>query len=662
VKSCLIINALFAFLVLILSLTATLGVPLRNAAWWILVLYVTGVAVRKELRLRFHPRFALAAIVAGVVIIGAVGLHSFRGCFPSDSNDAWSYAALGQYLVDYPRATHGALPYIDRYAAILSTSRFGTPSLLGFLSVISHLNTCRMLLPFLLLILANALIGFYLLTRVLGAGKITAFASGIFFVLCGWTSDAIVVGSLDNLLFLSLCGGFIARLILVARGCRSWAALGTLAINAAALFYSYPEGVLLSSLIFAPFVLQTGFRAWKTNPRLLLRLAMVPAAAFVFIMPYVPTWIPFFSSQISAMHTSSRPGEGLFPGLLGSALIPSVLGSRTEFSPAATTPAVSLAGTVLVAGAVVLCLTGLFRFKSRRLAGAAAFIIFLGLVVLNRVHLRYDYGLYKVLLIGSLIWLPALFVGIDGMIRNVAPRNQSMAAIVSCLIFQSLFLLYRFHNRNIAPFNPVQIRPFEEVQGLNKIVGKQVVALACEGDFQFNWAVYFGRRLNMQILGSKGYFRAYESAIFQSHDNEQTPAYLLSDHPLPGSIWQNGIFLLTVPASGTFLVSVDAPGGQEFREEKKAFRIGNQPVTFFVNADKQCAAILTAEIVTIGPSIRPADSLTIWVKTGNQVQEMAVSDELSIPLQLHPGINEAEIWCTNKLLGLLDCHVDPDSK
>jgi hypothetical protein len=124
-------------------------------------------------------------LAAGMAIFGAVGLLSFQGCFPSVSNDAWSYASLGQYLIDYARGTNGALPYIDRYSAALSGTRFGTSSLLGFLSLVFHINTGRALLPVLLIVLVNGLLGFYLLTRLLGAGKITALGSGIFFVLCG---------------------------------------------------------------------------------------------------------------------------------------------------------------------------------------------------------------------------------------------------------------------------------------------------------------------------------------------------------------------------------------------------------------------------------------------------------------------------------------------
>lgn len=333
-KSCLFINAIFSSLLLILCLTTALWVPLRQSYWWILaiLLIVVVVGTRRRLSLRFRLKSALGILVAGVAIISAVGLKSFQGCFASVSGDAWSYASLGQYLVDYARGTHGALPYIDRYSAVLSGTRFGTASLLGFLSLVFHINTGRALLPVLLIILANVLAGFYLLTRVLGAGKITAFGSGIFFVLFGWTSDAIAIGSLDNLLFLSLSGALIARLLLIVRGCRSWQALAAITINSAAIFYSYPEGFFLTSVIFAPFAFQVLFRAFKISRQLPLRLVGVLVAAFALIAPYVPTCMAFISGEMSALKSLSRPGEGIFPGLLGPAFVPAFLGSGKSFA------------------------------------------------------------------------------------------------------------------------------------------------------------------------------------------------------------------------------------------------------------------------------------------------------------------------------------------
>ena len=184
--------------------------PLRIGSWWILLISLALTALVSRNRFKFHfAKGLLVVVLAGAAIATAIGLKSFQGCFPSITPDTWTYAASGQYLRDYPRNTWGPLPTIDKFAGYFSDTRFGTSSLLGFLSVMLHIDTARALLPALVIILVNGMIGFCLLTRLMGASKIMAFGSGIFFVLCGWTADAITIGNLDNLLLLSLSAALL---------------------------------------------------------------------------------------------------------------------------------------------------------------------------------------------------------------------------------------------------------------------------------------------------------------------------------------------------------------------------------------------------------------------------------------------------------------------
>jgi len=187
VKSRLAVNALFSFLVLVLCLTATVGIPLRHASGWILLtcscLIFAAIANQKAFRLKFRLKIVLPVVVSAIALAIGVGAKSFQGCFPGITPGTWSYACFGQYLADYARGTDGALPYIDQFSAYFTDTRFGTPSLLGFLSAILHINTARAVFPALLIILANGLLGFCLLSRSLGANKIIALGSGVFFVL-----------------------------------------------------------------------------------------------------------------------------------------------------------------------------------------------------------------------------------------------------------------------------------------------------------------------------------------------------------------------------------------------------------------------------------------------------------------------------------------------
>lgn len=191
-KRCLVVDTLYSSLVLVLCLTTIFGVPLRTNSYWILVIFLMSMVfgARRFLKIHFRLRSVLPVILASIGIAIAVGLKSFQGCFPSITPDTWGYASFGQYLTDYSRGDHVALPLIDQFSATLSGTRFGASSLLGFLSVVLHINTARALLPALFIVLANGFFGYYSVSRLLGIGNLIAFGSGMYFVLCGWTSDA----------------------------------------------------------------------------------------------------------------------------------------------------------------------------------------------------------------------------------------------------------------------------------------------------------------------------------------------------------------------------------------------------------------------------------------------------------------------------------------
>jgi len=488
-KSCLIVNALFSSLVLALCVSATVGLPLCHVSWWILVGFAipTVVANRKHFRLRLRLRSIMAIMVANVAIVFTVGPNSFRGFFPSRTIDTWVYASIGQYLTDYVQGSQLGLPAIDQFSSFYSETRFGTPSLLGFLSVVFHLNTASALLLMILISLANGLLGFWLLTSLLGAGDLIALGSGVFFVLFGWTSDAIKIGNLDNLLFLSLSGTFVARMILIVRGCRSWQALAAFTINLAALFYCYPEGFVLTSVIMIPFTIRIGLFAWRADRQLRRGLIAVVAATLALAAPYLPTWIAFLSIQLSGMNAVSRAGGELFPGLLSWNFLPALLGLGQEFPGTA----MSLQSVILVVGAAILCVPGVLSLRSWRIAVGSALSIALGLGVLQGVYLRYDYGLYKIIFLSSVLWIPAIFVGVHGLIRNLEANKRFVVGAASCVFLQSCFLLEKFENRGANPYETKKkIKPYEQIQYLGRITREQPVVLDCKNDFEYRWGLF----------------------------------------------------------------------------------------------------------------------------------------------------------------------------
>jgi hypothetical protein len=241
-----------------------------------------------------------------------------------------------------------------------------------------------------------------------------------------------------------------------------------------------------------------------------------------------------------------------------------------------------------------------------------------------------------------------MLVGRDGIARKFPPKMRSFAAVASCLLLQSIFLFQRFQNRHAIPFIAKKIKSYEQIQGLGKIVQNQAVALACKNDFECEWAVYYARQLNIQVLRYQGYLKAYKPVIAQSHDNDQVPAYLLSDYPVPNSIWHNRTFWLTGLGSGISLISIDSPNGLEWWDGKRFLWIGDQPTRFFIYSAKECRAMLQSEAVLMGPSIRRSDYRILCVKSDDAVRDLDVIERFNILLQLHRGMNEVEVWGKEK--------------
>jgi hypothetical protein len=77
-----------------------------------------------------------------------------------------------------------------------------------------------------------------------------------------------------------------------------------------------------------------------------------------------------------------------------------------------------------------------------------------------------------------------MFVGVDGIVRNFRPKMRSFAAVASCLLLPSIFLFERFQNRDAIPFIAKKIKSYEQIQGLDKIVQNQAVALARPRGFE----------------------------------------------------------------------------------------------------------------------------------------------------------------------------------
>jgi len=436
------------------------------------------------------------------------------------------------------------------------------------------------------------------------------------------------------------------------RRCRNRHALVALTISLAALFYSYPEGFILTGLIVSPFAIRLGLLCWKIGPQFQKGLAVVLTAALCLVAPYLPTWITFLQHQWSVEISALKAGQGIFPGLVGHGFLPAIFGLGEEFSKMPP----KLGSLFMACSAGILCAAGVIVPRSWRTEKVTALLILIGLGLVQGRVLEYDYGLYKIIFIGSIVWLPALFVGLFAVIRRF-PFNRPEASIGSYLCLQLGFLFARFENREAVPYQAQKkMRQYEQIRRLDTIVGRQIVLVDCKNDFEYEWALFYARQMRVQILAYKSYLKLFQQRDFYGKrtllpelGGDQIPAYVLSDYPSSRSVWSNEVFWLRPVESGASLLSVDCPNGIESMEGKRFLWISDRPTKFFIFTDQDRTARLYSEGVVMGPSIPRADSRTLYVKLLNTVQEMDVEKSFTVSLQLRRGINEVQIWCKDKV-------------
>jgi hypothetical protein len=146
----------------------------------------------------------LLILLLGLASAGfLLGPYLTRAAFVGVTGDTFLYSAFGQYLADHHRGFEYGLSPIDQYATGISESRFGTASVLGFFSVLFHSSTAAVLPIYIYIVLANIFSGFVLLSRRFGCNRLFSLAAGVYAVIGGWVSNALNIGGLDNLLFLS---------------------------------------------------------------------------------------------------------------------------------------------------------------------------------------------------------------------------------------------------------------------------------------------------------------------------------------------------------------------------------------------------------------------------------------------------------------------------
>src|SRR5271165_2484117 len=331
-------NSIWATLVV--AACVTVAMRLRIDKGWLLIAFVVLVSAVVAFRELWKSKLSvttLLILLLGLASTGFLLRPCFtRGAFVSVTGDTFMYSAFRQFLTDHHRGIEFGLSPVDQYGAALSETRFGTASVLGFFSVLFHTSTAAVLPVYIFIVLANIFSGFVLLSRRFGCNRLFSLAAGLYSVIGGWAPNALNIGGLDNLLFLSLFPFLVVRLELYSFGSKSWSTSLGLAILASSVFYAYPDGLAIAGVIFLPFFCESLWSGMYRRGKTWRRYVISACLVVVLISPYAREFFVFLLDEISI--GMSKGAAGTFPGLLSPCLLPAMFALGPEYGTIMCSP------------------------------------------------------------------------------------------------------------------------------------------------------------------------------------------------------------------------------------------------------------------------------------------------------------------------------------
>ena len=648
------LNFLLSSAVILLSGSVTLRIPVRRVSTLVAaILFLLIVCL--TLRCRRHTRntrYLIFFLFAMILVSSAIWPTIAKQAFVSGHNDAWAYAAFAQYLNSYPRGAQGDLPTIDQYAATLSNSRFGTPGLLAFFSDLTGRSTIEVLCAWTWLMLFTIFSGIASLCYIFRLPLIPALGAAVFFILCGWLHVAIYFANLDSILFLAIFPFTLIRCYLFVRGNKSFGASLGLATSAAACFYCYPEGAAISAVVFLPWVSgQFWGRArlrqnWKSYGLLCTLFVLLSG-------PYIPTFITYLQSQFLSTIQHPYPGEGYFTGIFGSHALTGV------FALGNTAPNVNIAlhiwGTIIAIFLLFFFVTGAITWQ-RTDPGANISLFVAGCFAFWQgfIH-QYNYGLYKVLIIASVFWIPCIFLGVSRSSSFFPHLGRSKIVIGLTLLTCLICIAYRKANESQYPPPAYPLTVYSQLRDLPQIE-KKPIALICSDDFDQQWAIFFLREANVVLQRYTIYLTAIPATL-RAPVPHSNPEYIVSDYDAKGMVWRNSRFRLFRTDLPPEIVAVYAPNALEGKERNFLW-LGNDPSFFYCTSDKEQTGLFFATAIA-GPS-RPEENLrTVTVRSEEDTRRLSVSPSFTFSIRLHKGLNKIEVWCNEQRTVIKASNGDP---
>ena len=646
----LLFNTWFCSLVICVSAAATLRVPIKNAAWPI-VIFCSGLAVAVAIRsIQSAPNrkstlrgrgIAATLLVFGVVLAvlwGSLIKHEFVSVYP----DPWSYSAFATYLQNPLTPIADGSHLVAAFGSNLMGTRYATPGLLALFAEIAGIDCCRSANVYAFIALAHLGFGFALISRVLGARPIFSLGAGLFGATFGWAPEILKIGNWDQVLFVGLVPFAIFRTRLLTFPTSRTPGILALGLCVAAAVFAYPEGAAIAGVIYLPLVLWRLFRG-TALPGKARRLVQGSGVAILLSMVYLPTFASFLLRQVSAGNTMLI-AKGALGGLLSTNWLAAVycLGAQLPATTAHPPRKLELIVSALFIGLTIVAIRAWWR---RRDGILLTIPFFIALSLWEALRAQYDYGLYKVLTIFWPVMVVAIFVGISQLVAKYRGWARLFAVFGFCGLMAGAFIA-EVEDFRYAPWRQERsMSAFLELRRLKEISRDAPIRIKTQSWFNQMWAAFFLEGSNLIVPNPLLYLRNLASSFPRSVMEQNPASFVLTDEKRDGAIWHNKLFYLLSRADPVELLAVDAPNALETVEGEPFIWLDNRFADLTIRSDADRRAFLVIPECRPGPN-RPGDPTRtlIFVANGETV-ELPAKGNLKIPLSLKKGNNHVRLAC-----------------
>jgi hypothetical protein len=504
------------------ALTVASGTPVKYVVLPVVVLVLGLAALGVRTLLAAGARSLLllgvSAVVSALVMLPFFvhGLADYAG---SGALDGWAYAIFGQYLWEHARGVEGGLTPVFQFASKMSARRYSASAGLGLLSLLyapGDLESANGLLRATAFFAFSSACAAFIEIR----GGIRLSLALLYVTLCGfsgWSLDVVWANNYDNTLALAFYPAVIALICLPAT-LTSISGAALLGLVTAGAVYAYPE---LVPMTLGAATLVAAEVVWRRKPdRWLLRLSVALLVLALLLLPSSRDLFWYFDRQLTVglgigkTGPGPAPGAGIFFGLLDRQTLASAvwgMGGEKGLFPGSVLM-VALSGWLFV-----LIGVGVWRLvRGRELALAAALLTHVAGAAWLLGHTHYDYGAYKMLLLGWWLAAFALVMAVSWLIDRVDNRALDRAsgrapvrwlawgvAVMSLLIIPIVTAV-----RIATTLREEAPRPVHDYHAIDRVVpliGGTPLALLTEDALATHWGAYYLRRGRLLLGTRNGY-------------------------------------------------------------------------------------------------------------------------------------------------------------